>query len=56
MSVLADMLHILHDHPHYMTMDTVVPHPPPPIPLAYQYLVKKKVVCNSDVSANSYIF
>ena len=46
-SVLADMLHIVHDHRHYMAMDPVVPHPPPPIPLAYQYLVKKKVYRNT---------
>ena len=42
-SVLADMLHILHDHRHYMAMDTVAPPPPPSLPLAYQYLLKKKV-------------
>ena len=42
-SVLADMLHILHDHRHYMAMDTVAPRPTPSLPLAFQYIVKKKV-------------
>jgi hypothetical protein len=46
-SVLADVLHILHDHRHYMAMDTVAPRPPPSLPLAFQYLVKKKALARA---------
>ncbi|CAI8041490.1 Mediator of RNA polymerase II transcription subunit 17 [Geodia barretti] len=46
-SVLADMLHILHDHRHYMAMDTVAPRPTPSLPLAFQYIVKKKALARA---------